>query len=398
MLVQHEGGSRHAVSRRCAAEGREEVLAFCSRSVSVFLATRRRTSSCILVASRNSAASIRSASDCQLMRRPNLLRGPPVRRAPGGSRALTPGPGGPSRSPDPRLIHRPPCGRSAPPQIGHDLAMERHISPRVTGGRSAPRVSAMSEHNDRLVWIDCEMTGLDLERDALVEVAGMVTDAELNVLGEGVESSSGRPRRRSSRWSTSCATCTRRPGLLDELEAGITLEDAEAQVLAYVRAHVPVARKAPLAGQHGVRRPRLPRPGHAGARRTPALPAASTSPSIKELARRWYPRVYFNAPGKARRPPRAGRHPRERSRSCKYYRQAVFVPQPGPDTETARALAQQFTRRGTEQRRARRDLAACMILLSPRSARCGMVGVAQLVEHLVVVQVAAGSSPVTHPT
>ena len=107
---------------------------------------------------------------------------------------------------------------------------------------------AVSEQNDRLVWIDCEMTGLSLEHDALVEVAALVTDSALEVLGEGIEVVIKPPAAALEQMVDIVRGMHTTSGLLDELEAGITLEDAEAQVLNYVRTYVPVARKAPLAG------------------------------------------------------------------------------------------------------------------------------------------------------
>src|SRR5687768_13047872 len=102
--------------------------------------------------------------------------------------------------------------------------------------------------NDRLVWIDCEMTGLDLKRDALIEVAVVVTDGQLNVLGEGVDVVIRPPASTLEDMDQVVRDMHVTSGLLDELDAGVTLEEAEQQVLAYIRQYLPVARKAPLAG------------------------------------------------------------------------------------------------------------------------------------------------------
>jgi oligoribonuclease len=199
----------------------------------------------------------------------------------------------------------------------------------------------MSEHNDRLVWIDCEMTGLSLEHDALVEVAALVTDSELQVLGEGIEVVIKPPAAALEQMVDIVRGMHTTSGLLEELEAGVTLEDAEAQVLNYVRTHVPVARKAPLAGNTVyVDRGFL-------ARDMPALDdhlhyRLVDVSSIKELARRWFPRIYYAAPAK-HGGHRALADIRESIEELKYYREAMFVARPGPDTETARALAEQFT-------------------------------------------------------
>ncbi|SEL64443.1 oligoribonuclease [Streptacidiphilus jiangxiensis] len=194
--------------------------------------------------------------------------------------------------------------------------------------------------NDRMVWIDCEMTGLDLERDALVEVAALVTDSELNILGEGVDIVVRPPDAALAQMPDVVREMHTSSGLLDELADGVTLAEAEAQVLAYVRAHVPEAGKAPLCGNSvATDRGFL-------SRDMPALEShlhyrIVDVSSIKELARRWYPRAYYNSPKKQGNH-RALADIRESIAELKYYREAVFVPQPGPDTEAARAIAARF--------------------------------------------------------
>lgn len=191
-----------------------------------------------------------------------------------------------------------------------------------------------------LVWIDCEMTGLDLGRDALVEIAVVVTDAELTVLGEGVDVIIKPPAAALDQMAQVVVDMHTASGLLDELAAGTTLEDAEAQVLAHVRQFVPEPRKAPLAGS-SVYTDR----GFI-ARDLPALDAhlhyrLVDVSSLKELARRWYPRVYFNAPQK-RGGHRALTDILDSIEELKYYREALFVPLPGPDTPTAREIAARY--------------------------------------------------------
>jgi len=194
--------------------------------------------------------------------------------------------------------------------------------------------------NDRIVWIDCEMTGLDLQRDALVEIAVIVTEADLTEIDEGV-SLVIRPQDMSLLESMVPIVHDMHTssGLLEEIPHGIPLADAEQQVLAYITKHVPEARRAPLAGSSVyVDRAFL-------ARDMPALDAhlhyrLIDSSTIKELSRRWYPRVYFASPEKH------GNHRalgdiRESIAELRYYREAVFVPQPGPDTDSARATAAQ---------------------------------------------------------
>ncbi|TKA13394.1 oligoribonuclease [Actinacidiphila oryziradicis] len=191
--------------------------------------------------------------------------------------------------------------------------------------------------NDRMVWIDCEMTGLSLAQDALIEVAALVTDSELNILGEGVDIVIRPPAESLSTMPDIVREMHTASGLLTELDDGVTLEEAEKAVLAYVREHVAEPRKAPLCGNSvSTDRGFL-------ARDMPALEQhlhyrIVDVSSIKELSRRWYPRAYFNSPVKNGNH-RALADIRESIAELRYYREAVFVPQPGPDTETARAIA-----------------------------------------------------------
>jgi oligoribonuclease len=191
--------------------------------------------------------------------------------------------------------------------------------------------------NDRLVWIDCEMTGLDIRADALIEVAALVTDFDLNVLGDGVDIVV-RPRVGSlEQMKDVVRTMHTKSGLLTALDSGVELETAEHMVLDYVREHVPEPGKAPLAGNTvGTDRLFL-------ARDMPALEGylhyrIVDVSSIKELVRRWYPRAYFASPAKSGNH-RALADIRESIEELRYYRATIFVPVPGPDSETARAIA-----------------------------------------------------------
>ena len=179
--------------------------------------------------------------------------------------------------------------------------------------------------NDRIVWIDCEMTGLSLERDALIEVAALVTDYELNRLGDGIDLVIKPPAEALEQMDDFVRDMHTTSGLLADLDRGITLEDAQAQVLTYVREWVPEPRKAPLGGNTvGTDR--------GLARDMPELEAhlhyrVIDVSSIKELSRRWYPRAYFNAPKKSGGH-RALADIRESIAELRYYREAVFVPAP----------------------------------------------------------------------
>ena len=191
--------------------------------------------------------------------------------------------------------------------------------------------------NDRIVWIDCEMTGLSLTADALIEVAALVTDFELNQLGDGIDLVIKPPADALEQMDDFVRNMHTSSGLLEELAAGITLAEAQEQVLAYVREWVPDAAKAPLGGNTvGTDRAFL-------ARDMPELEShlhyrIIDVSSIKELSRRWFPRAYYNSPKKAGGH-RALADIRESIAELRYYREAVFVVPPGPDSEIAKAIA-----------------------------------------------------------
>ncbi|MBN2177672.1 MAG: oligoribonuclease [Demequinaceae bacterium] len=182
---------------------------------------------------------------------------------------------------------------------------------------------------DRLVWIDCEMTGLDPATDALLEVACLVTDAELNLLGEGVEVVIKPPRQALEGMIDFVREMHEASGLLPLLDQGVSLAEAEDRVLAYVKEYVPEG-KAPLAGNTiGMDRIFLERdmPGLISWLHYRVVDVSS----IKELVRRWYPRVYFGAP------PKTGEHRalgdiEDSLRELRFYRETVFVSLPGPDS------------------------------------------------------------------
>ncbi|MDY7083953.1 MAG: oligoribonuclease [Actinomycetota bacterium] len=191
---------------------------------------------------------------------------------------------------------------------------------------------------DHLVWIDCEMTGLDLGKDKLIEVAALVTDADLNVLGEGVDLVVHADDSALDAMPPVVRDMHAKSGLTDEVRAStITMAEAEEAVLAYVQQFVPNPRTAPLCGNSiATDRGFL-------ARDMPALDSflhyrMIDVSSIKELCRRWYPRVYFGQPAKGLAH-RALADILESIRELEYYRRAIFVPLPGPDVEAAKAIA-----------------------------------------------------------
>jgi oligoribonuclease len=191
--------------------------------------------------------------------------------------------------------------------------------------------------NDRLVWIDCEMTGLDLRADALIEVAALVTDFDLNVVGDGIDVVVKPPPEALDQMDDFVRAMHTSSGLLEELPDGVPLDEAEQQVLGYVKAHCADGSRPPLAGNTvATDRAFL-------ARDMAELEAflhyrIVDVSSIKELARRWYPRAYFSAPSKSGNH-RALADIQESIEELRYYRAAVFVPPPGPDSERAKALA-----------------------------------------------------------
>lgn len=200
-------------------------------------------------------------------------------------------------------------------------------------------MSAPTPANDRIVWIDCEMTGLDLIRDALIEVAAIVTDSELNVLDEGIDVIITPPDEALEQMDPFVREMHTTSKLLEVLADGMSLTDAQDAVLEYIRQWVPDPRKAPLAGNSiGTDKAFLERDmrqlvAHLHYR-------VIDVSSIKELARRWYPRIYYASPEKA------GGHRAladilESIDELRYYRAAMMVPQPGPDSAQARQIAAQ---------------------------------------------------------
>jgi oligoribonuclease len=191
---------------------------------------------------------------------------------------------------------------------------------------------------DLLVWVDCEMTGLDLGKDKLIEVAALVTDPDLKVLGEGIDLVIHADDAALDAMPEIVREMHAKSGLTDEVRRStVTMAEAEDAVLAYVREFVPNPRTAPLCGNSiATDRGFL-------ARDMPAFDSylhyrMIDVSSIKELCRRWYPRVYFGQPAKGLAH-RALADIRESIRELEYYRRTVFVPLPGPDVDAARAIA-----------------------------------------------------------
>jgi oligoribonuclease len=198
-------------------------------------------------------------------------------------------------------------------------------------------MSRVEDVNDRLVWIDCEMTGLDLRADALIEVAALVTDFELNVLGEGVDVVVKPPQEALDQMDDFVRNMHTVSGLLDVLADGVTLQEAEEQVLGYVKQHCADGSRPPLAGNTVATDRSFLARDMLNLESFLHYRIVDVS-SIKELSRRWYPRTYFNAPAKSGNH-RALADIQESIEELRYYRAAVFVPDPGPSSAEARLLA-----------------------------------------------------------
>lgn len=191
---------------------------------------------------------------------------------------------------------------------------------------------------DILVWIDCEMTGLSLEDDALIEIAALVTDYDLNVLDDGVDIIIKPPAAALEQMNEFVTTMHTTSGLITELDSGVTLKEAEDQVLDFIRGHVTEPRKAPLAGNS------IATDRAFIARDMTQLDEwlhyrMVDVSSIKVLAKQWYPRAYFNAPEKG------GNHRAladiiESIEELRYYRETVFWPAPGVSSDEAKAAAE----------------------------------------------------------
>lgn len=196
---------------------------------------------------------------------------------------------------------------------------------------------------DHLVWIDCEMTGLDLGKDALIEIAALVTDAELNILGDGVDVVIHAPDAALDGMPDVVREMHAKSGLTEEVrKSTVSLATAQQLVLEYVRQHVPESGTAPLAGNS------IATDRGFIARDMPALDGylhyrMIDVSSIKELCRRWFPRIYYGQPEKGLAH-RALADIKESITELAYYRRTAFVPQPGPTTEEVRAVAAELLR------------------------------------------------------
>ena len=182
------------------------------------------------------------------------------------------------------------------------------------------------------------MTGLDLVKDKLIEVAALVTDPELNILGDGVDVVIHADDEALAGMFDVVRTMHDKSGLTEEVRAStVTVAEAEDMIMTYLTEHIPDPRTAPLCGNsiatdRGFLARDMPRLDHHLHYRMIDVS------SVKELCRRWYPRTYYGQPAKGLAH-RALADIKESIRELEYYRRTVFVPGPGPDVETAKAVA-----------------------------------------------------------
>ena len=201
-------------------------------------------------------------------------------------------------------------------------------------------MATLIDVDDKLVWVDCEMTGLDLTSDRLIEIAALVTDGDLNILGEGVDLVIHADDAALAAMPPVVQEMHARSGLTEEVRAStVTVREAEEAVLAYLRKHIE-AGAVPLAGNSIATDRRFI------AKEMPELDGflhyrMVDVSSIKELCRRWYPRIYFGQPDKGLAH-RALADIRESIRELKYYRSTAFVPAPGPSTEQITAAVEEL--------------------------------------------------------
>lgn len=200
--------------------------------------------------------------------------------------------------------------------------------------------SIQNNQNPHLVWVDCEMTGLDTQKDVLVEIAVLVTDSDLKIIGEGVDVVIRATTEQLDGMNEFVTKMHTDSGLIKEIPNGISISEAEELILKYLESAGVVSGKSPLAG-NSVYVDRI--------FITRDMPKLSEYlhyrtidvSSIKELTRRWYPKVYFNAPNKT------GNHRalgdiKDSIAELAFYRKTVFVEQPGPQSAYIKQIASEF--------------------------------------------------------
>jgi len=199
----------------------------------------------------------------------------------------------------------------------------------------------MAQDSPHLIWIDYEMTGLSLQTDALVEIAVLVTDSDLAIIGEGVDLVIKADANKIASMNDFVTKMHTDSGLINEIPHGTSLSNAEDTIIAYLESASTQPGKSPLAGNSvSVDRNFI-------ARDMPRLNdylhyRTIDVSSIKELSRRWHPRVYFNSPAKT------GNHRalgdiQDSINELRYYRETIFAPAPGPETDVLREIADKYS-------------------------------------------------------
>lgn len=201
-------------------------------------------------------------------------------------------------------------------------------------------IPEMANEYPNLVWVDCEMTGLDTQNDVLVEIAVLVTDSDLNIIGDGVDLVIKATPEQISGMNEFVTKMHTDSGLINEIPNGVSVSDAENLILKYLESAGVAAGKSPIAG-NSVYVDRI-----FISRDMPKLAEylhyrTIDVSSIKELTRRWYPKVYFNAPAKT------GNHRalgdiKDSIAELSFYRKTVFVDQPGPQSADIKQIAATF--------------------------------------------------------
>jgi oligoribonuclease len=195
----------------------------------------------------------------------------------------------------------------------------------------------MANEYPHLVWVDCEMTGLDTEKDVLVEIAVLVTDSEMNIIGEGVDVVIKASAEQITGMNDFVTKMHTESGLINEISNGVSVSEAEELILKYLESSGVAPGKSPIAGNSVyvdrifINRdmPKLSEYLH--------YRTVDVS-SIKELTRRWFPKVYFNSPAKT------GNHRalgdiKDSIAELSFYRKTVFVDQPGPQSADIKQIA-----------------------------------------------------------
>lgn len=199
---------------------------------------------------------------------------------------------------------------------------------------------------ERLVWVDLEMTGLDPKQHVIVEIACVVTDEQLNPLDGGISRVVYADTAQLSLMDEIVTKMHAQSGLTPEISNGIPRAQAESEVLEYIKSHISEPKKSPLAGS-SVYVDRMFLQAQMPILESYLHYRIVDVSSVKELTRRWYPRMYFAAPTKN------GNHRAladifDSIRELAYYRQTVFAETDRYSIEQAKEIADVMRGQGSE--------------------------------------------------